>query len=494
MSLDHYPMLADRRFQPSERSTYPSSSSHQLPPPLPPAWQQYVSRSPHNPPSDYQPHNPSPWDATLQPPWSDDTIMSPPYRSAGTCYTVPSDYPESSQRTIVLPSSPQMRLSSSTPYSRSSLRQHPSAANPLKYDDSSWSTDLYTLDDTDHVLDSALTSPPPRSITSPSSNRSVRSPSAPVKLEPTDDGESCFVMEFNSSSPGFSAAPPTEVPLRATQASKEMRRMMGVFRLNPFSMHEGGGGASAPWTGEEAGPLLDEPLVFEFQLDVGGNSDTSTASPTPPNDRFADFSPSANDESQRDSPSQWADCQAEFDQPQLESHPQSWMSDPVNTFTSPTLSLDELDYSNGHQPHIRQHSHHLAPHIPQSPSCSSTSSGFDKREQRRLPSEPSWPRNNISGYPANNAYNFAVGAGTCNHAFVTSNTSAIDVASTGSDGSSTSIIRRCGYHVLDIVIFVLSLRRHQHFVVLLSASAFLLDWRIGAPVLYTGGPNTDYDI
>lgn len=44
---------------------------------------------------------------------------------------------------------------------------------------------------------------------------------------------------------------------------------MGVFRLNPFSMHEGGGQAMSTWLGEDAGPLDEEPQVFEFQLDVG---------------------------------------------------------------------------------------------------------------------------------------------------------------------------------------------------------------------------------
>jgi len=80
-------------------------------------------------------------------------------------------------------------------------------------------------------------------------------------------------MEFNnsSSSPSVlehSLAPPTEVPLRATQASKEMRKMMGVFRLNPFTMHNAGGrGAHAPsWNGEDAGPLSEEPQLYEFQL------------------------------------------------------------------------------------------------------------------------------------------------------------------------------------------------------------------------------------
>jgi hypothetical protein len=67
-----------------------------------------------------------------------------------------------------------------------------------------------------------------------------------------------------------SLAPPTQVPLRTTQASTEMRKMMGVFRLNPFSMHNGSskGVSSSAWYGEDIGPLEEEPVTFEFQLDL----------------------------------------------------------------------------------------------------------------------------------------------------------------------------------------------------------------------------------
>ena len=142
-----------------------------------------------------------------------------------------------------------------------------------------------------------------------------------VKMEP-DDPDGRFIMELSAfptptadhlvsssklsptstisdahtkSAFSQSQAPPTEVPLRATQASKEMRRMMGVFRLNPFAMHslslggcedgeaiakgKGGNGdvghglpipGAASWCGGEARPLDEEPLIFEFQLDVVG--------------------------------------------------------------------------------------------------------------------------------------------------------------------------------------------------------------------------------
>ncbi|KAJ3776262.1 hypothetical protein FB446DRAFT_722068 [Lentinula raphanica] len=75
-------------------------------------------------------------------------------------------------------------------------------------------------------------------------------------------------------------APPTEVPLRATQACDDMRKMMRSFRLNPFSIltsntkdSKSDAGACSDldpvvtWCGEIAQPLEEEPLIFEWQLD-----------------------------------------------------------------------------------------------------------------------------------------------------------------------------------------------------------------------------------
>ncbi|KAE9407872.1 hypothetical protein BT96DRAFT_52643 [Gymnopus androsaceus JB14] len=68
-------------------------------------------------------------------------------------------------------------------------------------------------------------------------------------------------------------APPTEVPLRATQACTEMRQMMRSFRLNPFSILTSNGkdpksdsGPVLTWCGEIAGPLEEPPQIFEWQL------------------------------------------------------------------------------------------------------------------------------------------------------------------------------------------------------------------------------------
>ncbi|VDC07936.1 unnamed protein product [Peniophora sp. CBMAI 1063] len=52
----------------------------------------------------------------------------------------------------------------------------------------------------------------------------------------------------------------SQVPLRATQASKEMRALMGVFRINPFAFH---GGPPPP---NVAGPLATPGKHFEWQL------------------------------------------------------------------------------------------------------------------------------------------------------------------------------------------------------------------------------------
>lgn len=73
-------------------------------------------------------------------------------------------------------------------------------------------------------------------------------------------------------------APPMEVPLRATQASAPMRKMMRVFRLNPFSMHINSSGTDKlvddkdqddkvmTWCGE-ARPLDEEPQILLWQLE-----------------------------------------------------------------------------------------------------------------------------------------------------------------------------------------------------------------------------------
>ncbi|KAF7763950.1 hypothetical protein Agabi119p4_8487 [Agaricus bisporus var. burnettii] len=128
---------------------------------------------------------------------------------------------------------------------------------------------------------------PPFSFPSPSPSSSTDydsfSPTPLVKVEPQDDSpDGCFIIENPTLDPKAASfvssqalAPPTEVPLRATQAPKKMKGMMGVFRINPFAMHNGSEGkGSAPTVGWEPGPLEEEPVLFEFQLDLIGYGDS----------------------------------------------------------------------------------------------------------------------------------------------------------------------------------------------------------------------------
>jgi hypothetical protein len=138
-------------------------------------------------------------------------------------------------------------------------------------------------------------------------------PPQSVKDEPDD--EDCFIMELAAPPATHlsqALAPPTEVPLRATQASKEMRKMMGVFRLNPFAIHSGAGRGVVPssWYGGEAGPLEEDPLVFEFQLDIDGAEGPSSFSPG--------FERGAKDEGARP---QWLEAEAEAEAEAPSQHP-----------------------------------------------------------------------------------------------------------------------------------------------------------------------------
>lgn len=280
MSLDHYPILTDRRFQPSERSSYDAISL------TPPSQWNYPSRSQNEISHDYA-TNPSPWNVNLLNNWSTEVIPSPsPVPSAASysssapnlrssasgAYTNHYAYPDHPHRNLPPTSSPSITASLSSSFERATQHRSPSMSSTFKFDDASWAHTMYTVNGRNTPSHSL---PPPTISTPPSaraSSRASSSRSSPVKLESDEGSNDCFVMEFASSAPAAqdsaSLAPPTEVPLRATQASKAMRKMMGVFRLNPFSMHEGGGQAIT-WIGEEAGPLEEEPQIFEFQLDIG---------------------------------------------------------------------------------------------------------------------------------------------------------------------------------------------------------------------------------
>ncbi|KAH7913326.1 hypothetical protein BJ138DRAFT_1111586 [Hygrophoropsis aurantiaca] len=279
-------MLAERRFQPSERNSYPTPDGLPVPSPT---WN-YIPRSQNVASQDYNTSSGTQWNNNniINHGWPGDSSVSASsssYPAAATHYrhsgssalSQHSDHSESSSRAAILTTSPSLPacLASPTSFERAGHQYTPSVS---KYPSSQWRDDFYALDGTSTSIPLPPASTARTHSASPSARASSRSSSTgtpPVKLEPEESASSdCFVMEFTSSAPAVqessSLAPPTEVPLRATQASKAMRKMMGVFRLNPFSMHEGGGQALATWSGEDARPLEEEPQMFEFQLDLGG--------------------------------------------------------------------------------------------------------------------------------------------------------------------------------------------------------------------------------
>ncbi|KAH9933824.1 uncharacterized protein B0H18DRAFT_1115191 [Fomitopsis serialis] len=99
-------------------------------------------------------------------------------------------------------------------------------------------------------------------------------PYAKVKTE-EEELESGFIFELASDAPPSLLTNPLldsmpEVPLRATQASKEMRALMGAFRLDPFAMHNGVKSAASQSVpaGIEIGPLRVPPVMFEWQAEL----------------------------------------------------------------------------------------------------------------------------------------------------------------------------------------------------------------------------------
>ena len=161
-----------------------------------------------------------------------------------------------------------------------------------------------------------------------------------VKVEADDN---VFIQDnshqIGSSPPAPFAhlVPPTEVPLRATGANKEMRKMMSVFRLNPFSIHHGGGrGVSdSSWNGGEAGPLTEEPRYIEYQLNgfySSEESDTGSygGSPGPSLELLDGYQRSA---------SPWATSEENFD-PSLGWQEPDWG---LHSSSSTSLPLDMGD-------------------------------------------------------------------------------------------------------------------------------------------------------
>ena len=140
-------------------------------------------------------------------------------------------------------------------------------------------------------LSSRPTSAAPSSRPSAAQSRASSVRPSPERQKPkveSTDVQIGFVMEPMGAcgTSSFPAATPLpmEVPLRATQASRDMRKMMNVFRLNPFAVQNGeakrSGSVCSTDSGStidslesspmpyEAKPLEEEPLLFEFQVQL----------------------------------------------------------------------------------------------------------------------------------------------------------------------------------------------------------------------------------
>lgn len=196
--------------------------------------------------------------------WPLESAVQDSYRCAHThqnsSYPAPTEYPSSPlQPVIALPSPSPLPPPVLSSYTYGNDLPRSPSQSPEYENDNAWGEEAYTPERSE--------SPSPSSDVSP----------GPVKAEP-DEPESCFIMELSAPQSiltlkSQSMAPPTEVPLRATGATPRMRKMMGVFRINPFTIHSGGGrgAAPSPWHGAEARPLEEEPLTFEFQMSLGGS-------------------------------------------------------------------------------------------------------------------------------------------------------------------------------------------------------------------------------
>ncbi|KAF8483482.1 hypothetical protein DFH94DRAFT_312642 [Russula ochroleuca] len=253
MALAHYPPFLDRQLPIQSKHPYLLSVAPKqaLPMSNPYSWNKSASGL-------------EPWDAP-QTSWTIDSSYST-LQSA----VQPSE-PSSSQNPSgahplqhPLPESPRCDPSLASRLSAAELGHLSSHSPGLRGLDSMFrfppsSSDLlYTMDDGLDVEQAAL----------------MTHRSTPVVKEEQEDGSmtAAFVFESSPSTPGPTNEGPreTQVPLRATQATKAMRKMMSVFRLNPFAVQ-----GSAP-TVEEAGPLEEEGRLFEFQLRLGDSPPPSS--------------------------------------------------------------------------------------------------------------------------------------------------------------------------------------------------------------------------
>ncbi|TFK22130.1 hypothetical protein FA15DRAFT_758248 [Coprinopsis marcescibilis] len=196
-------------------------------------------------------------------------------------------YPESSQRTALSPSPHHIRsyphdhsrsVSRASTYSSGNLCQNDAvyAGMPYAYSDSAPSPPFLQSRPASagQPYQQQHTDTAPSQYTPSQQSRECST----LKVEAAEDAPLGFVMEPGTSTGVFSGvflSPlPMEVPLRATQASGDMRKMMNVFRLNPFAhqhdskRNSGLTSAESSPRNSDARPLEEEPVMFEFQIEL----------------------------------------------------------------------------------------------------------------------------------------------------------------------------------------------------------------------------------
>lgn len=158
-------------------------------------------------------------------------------------------YPgHNSSRSSTYPA-PALSLTSSPCSSAGSTRSPPA--------DYIWdSASLYVLDDDQHRQFSA-----PNTADKDQDEVEHDGHDVHVKSEPVDTS---FIMEAPAPSISHCVQLPTAIAcpsLRATHATKDMKKMMGVFRIDPF-IFKGGS-----WQQEENTGLKEEPVYLQFYLE-----------------------------------------------------------------------------------------------------------------------------------------------------------------------------------------------------------------------------------
>ncbi|KAH9946866.1 hypothetical protein B0H21DRAFT_822365 [Amylocystis lapponica] len=222
-------------------------------------------------------HDQRVWNPSNSPSSSFSSMTMPPapsytsQQASGRALYHSSDYPESSQRNVL----PDNIASSSSFRSHSSMTDR-SSSDSARLHRAAWGRDLYSSGIP--TMDAVPLATPDLA---PAQVRSRTSPTTSPRIKTEEQSEGSFIFELPAAAVDPHCEPMPEVPLRATQASKEMRRMMSAFRLDPFAMHNGirSAAVAAPPVGIEIGPLREEPVLIEWQLEI--EEPHRSPSPTP---------------------------------------------------------------------------------------------------------------------------------------------------------------------------------------------------------------------